>query len=381
MSPIQVLEVVLSLSVQIAVLVGLTHWLARRNSTSGVFTERLWTTCLIAVCTVIPMALALPSLRLMPAAWLNSVLTTTGTAAFHRLAWAAIAIWATGAGLALLALVSGWSRTVRFLKRSVEPVDPQAEDVADVWMFETAQTRTSGPSDPVLLVSRSVSGPFCWQFHRPIVVLPESVLEFPRVELALMIRHELIHLSRQHPLQLFLQKLLDVAFWFHPMVRHLSRQLDRSRELLCDQLAIADSVEAHAYLSSLLRLAEGRAGDDSLHDGTLGFLSRRKSWIQDRVAAIADSQWKRRTVTGSRCRQTLILTLALMLCPVLRIPIETDTSRTELLSPWPQWSANALHSLGIDVRDYEPDWFSTPQHEHHIPVMPDDYNQASESKR
>ncbi len=379
MSPIQVLEVVVSLSIQIALLVGLTSLLARRNSTSGVLTERLWTTCLIVVCAVIPAVLALPSLRLMPAAWLNNVLTSTGTLAFRRLAWGLIAIWGTGAGLAFFALLAGWCRTARFLKHDVEPVDPQAEDVTDVWKFETAQTRTNGPSDPVLLVSRLVSGPFCWQFHRPLVVLPESVLEFPRVELALMIRHELIHLSRQHPLQLFLQKLLDVVFWFHPMVRHLSRQLDRSRELLCDQLAIADSVEAHAYLSSLLRLAEGRTNGSGQHEGTLEFLSRRRSWIQDRVAAIADSQWQRRTVAGGRLRQTLIFVAALLLCPVLRIPIETGTSRTELLSPWPQWSADALHSLGIDVRDYEPDWFSTPQHEHHIPIMPDDYHQVTES--
>lgn len=379
MSPIQVLEVVFSLSVQIALLVGLTSWLARRNSTSGMFTERLWTTCLFAVCVVIPAVLALPSFRLMPTAWLNNVLTTTGTVEFRRLAWVMIAIWATGAGLAFLALVAGWSRTSRFLKREVEPVDPQAEDVVDVWKFEMSQTLTNGPSDPVLLVSRSVSGPFCWQFHRPIVVLPEAVLEFPRVELALMIRHELIHLSRQHPLQLFLQKLLDVAFWFHPLVRHLSQQLDRSRELLCDQLAIADSVEAHAYLSSLLRLAEGRSGSSGQREGTLEFLSRRKSWIQDRVAAIADSQWQRRRDAGARPRQLLVLAAAVLLCPVVRVPIETGTSRTAVLSPWPQWSADALHSLGIDVRDYEPDWFSTPQHEHHIPVMPVDYAQATDS--
>jgi len=379
MNPIQVLEVVFSLTVQITLLVGLTSWLARRNSMSGPISERIWTSCLLSVCVVIPAVLALPCLRLLPRSWLNSVLTTTGTTEFARLAWVVVAVWAAGVVLSLAKLLAGWIRTFRFLSRHVSPISAEAVDVQEIWEYETDRTRTSGPGKPLLRSSPFVAGPFCWQFHRPMVVLSEAVLEFPRVEVALVIRHELIHLSRQHPIQLFLQKLLDVAFWFHPLVRHLSAQLDRSRELVCDQLAIHDSVEAQAYLCSLLRLAEGSGGAAPDHDGTLEFLWQRQSWIQDRVAAIAASEWKNRTVRGAAWRQFAIVLAALVLCPLLRVPVDSATSRVALVSPWPQWSANALHSLGIDVRDYEPDWFKTPQHEHHIPVMPDDYSQATGS--
>lgn len=377
MSPVQILEAVFSLSMQIALLVALTSCLARRNSTKGPFSERLWSSCLLSACFVVPAVLALPCLRLLPESWLNSVLTTTGTAEFDRLAWGIVAVWAAGALLSLAKLIAGWIRTFRFLNNHVSPISAEAVDVNEIWEHEIARTKTSGPGSPLLRSSSFVAGPFCWQFHRPVVVLPEAVLEFPRVELALVIRHELIHLSRQHPIQLFLQKLLDVAFWFHPLVRHLSGQLDRSRELVCDQLAIHDSVEAQAYLCSLLRLAEGNGGTANDHEGTLPFLWKRQSWIQDRVAAIAASQWKNREVKGAVWRQFTIGLMALLLCPVLRVPVDSATSRIALVSPWPKWSATALHSLGINVRDYEPNWFKTPQHEHHIPVMPDDYAQAT----
>ncbi|MBI1311456.1 hypothetical protein GC176_09125 [bacterium] len=373
MTSIQLLEILVSLSLQAAALTGLTTRLTRRNTMSGAFTERLWTSCLLAVCGIIPAVLAFPCLRLLPVTWINAVLTATGTSEFSRLAGVTIAIWGMGACLALLGLILGWCRTARFLKRRTRPIDTAAEDGTSLWKSETARTRTNGPSNPVLLGSEFLSGPFCWQFHRPIVVLPDSVFDFPELELRLVIRHELIHLSRQHPLQLFLQKLLDVVFWFHPSIHHLSQQLDRSRELVCDQLAIHDTGEAHAYLSSLLRLAEGPHALSDPPEGGIGFFRKRRSWIQDRASAIAGGLWEQRATAGSRYRQLLIFTAALLLFPVLRLPIDTGTSRTELISPWPQWSADALHSLGIDVRDYEPDWYITPQHEHHVPIMPADY--------
>ena len=109
--------------------------------------------------------------------------------------------------------------------------------------------------------------PFCWQLHRPAIVVPDLLLDFPVEEQRAVLNHELVHLSAQHPLRLFLQRIVEALFWFHPLVWWSSRQAAAAREFRCDAQAVDSQQEVAVYLQSLLRLIEARS---CVADGVAG---------------------------------------------------------------------------------------------------------------
>ena len=115
MTEVHFLEVVSSLSLQVVLVIAFAAILARRTTT-GEQRERVWTTCLLCVCGIVPGALALPHLRLLPAAWLDSMLIATSTPAFDRLGVSVLLIWGAGASLSLLRLAAACIGTSMFLK-------------------------------------------------------------------------------------------------------------------------------------------------------------------------------------------------------------------------------------------------------------------------
>ena len=138
-------------------------------------------------------------------------------------------------------------------------------------------------------VSADNVSPFCWQFHRPVIVLPEVVRNFPPAEQAAILRHERAHIRLQHPLHLFLQRIVEAILWFHPFVWWASRQAAAAREFRCDRDAVRTRHEVADYLRSLLRLIESRVkppgrlptGIGFVGDGSL--LSRRASVLGEYV--------------------------------------------------------------------------------------------------
>ena len=72
--------------------------------------------------------------------------------------------------------------------------------------------------------------------------------------------HESAHLARRDHYVVILQELLASALWFHPLVHLFNRMLNRVREEVCDNHAIA-MVERPAYCEALLHLAVGRPGE------------------------------------------------------------------------------------------------------------------------
>ncbi len=106
-----------------------------------------------------------------------------------------------------------------------------------------------------IVTSESCATPFCWQLYRPVIVMPESVSEIPDDELRAVIRHELAHLRSRHPMMLFLQRLVEIGFWFHPLVWRASRAAAKQRELSADRKANSSRVDVAAFLRSLMRSA------------------------------------------------------------------------------------------------------------------------------
>ena len=167
-------------------------------------------------------------------------------------------LWIAGTILMLGQIAASFFRTTRMLRSSV-PVSP--ERLPEPWgrrsTTGTAIEQSVPNSDAIRFLSTEAAvSPFCWQLHRPTIVLPEIVLSFAADEIAAVIRHERAHLRFGHPLWLFVERLVEAVLWFHPLVRWAGRQANRTREFACDAHAATSPEAAASLLRSLLRLAQ-----------------------------------------------------------------------------------------------------------------------------
>ena len=113
---------------------------------------------------------------------------------------------------------------------------------------------------PRLLESAEVSAPVAAGVIGNYVLLPTGWAGGScRGEMLAVLCHESAHLARRDHRVVILQELLASVLWFHPLVHLFNRMLNRVREEVCDNYAIA-MVDRPAYCEALLRLAVGRPG-------------------------------------------------------------------------------------------------------------------------
>jgi len=105
--------------------------------------------------------------------------------------------------------------------------------------------------------SSAVSVPTAIGFHKPLILVPEWVLdELSPEELSIVLLHEFAHLRRRDDWTNLAQKIVRAIFFFHPAVWWIERRLSLEREMACDDMVLAATKNSHAYAECLVSLAE-----------------------------------------------------------------------------------------------------------------------------
>ena len=122
---------------------------------------------------------------------------------------------------------------------------------------------------------------------RPVIYLPDRE-ETPEV-LALVLRHELIHLRRGDVPLKWLVNLTLHLHWFNPAVYLLRRMVDRDCELACDERVIAglDRADKQRYGETLIEMAAAERRPALIVSTTL---CEEKRTLQERLGAIMRSR-------------------------------------------------------------------------------------------
>ena len=143
-------------------------------------------------------------------------------------------------------------RHLRRLKRDARPAAPLQRANLDAWLPACCVRR------PVrLLVSDNIAVPVAVGFLRPAVVLPDVLLAaLTPVELDHVLLHELAHLARRDDWTNLLTRIAWAIFALHPVAAFVLRQIDRERELACDDWVVSTTGAARPYAASLARLFE-----------------------------------------------------------------------------------------------------------------------------
>jgi beta-lactamase regulating signal transducer with metallopeptidase domain len=257
-------------------------------------------------------------------------------------------IWCVGA----LIVVGRWIvRGVvlqRFLRRCERLTMEQA---CELLTLGGSEMKTA--EEPAVLVSAEADGPFCWQLHRPVIVLPRFLLEGCREDLRHVMIHELEHLATKHPLQLFIQHLAQALCWFHPVVWNASWRASLAREFVCDDAAAAQGANCAAYLRTLLHIAE--RCEQKNKTLAIGFSKTTNELIvrANRLVRLAQAAPATKlTPSGVRWVNGLLIVVTIAMMFVW-IPFDPLNSSRSHWSPWPSWTAKSMHCFDMCLRDYE----------------------------
>ncbi len=215
MNSVQWFQFIMSYAIQVSLVIGFA-WGFERWTRPSQAKNRIWTACYISLLGLFAAGLVLPRLEFLhPWSTLQNQELLFVTSTENSLGILLLAIWVLGTSVMLVRWVVHFLRLHRFLQDC--PV--VAENIRQRLLHLAADYPTEFDGRQVdFRISPEEAGAFCYQFHQPIVCLPQSVINGEAHVLTCVLHHELTHLSTQHPLHLFLQKLVQTLLWFHPLV-------------------------------------------------------------------------------------------------------------------------------------------------------------------
>jgi uncharacterized protein YjbI with pentapeptide repeats/beta-lactamase regulating signal transducer with metallopeptidase domain len=185
------------------------------------------------------------------AAWLLDRLSVTRwTPRMSRvLAETVAGVWALGALIGLIGLAASIVR-VRGLKRRSSPLDGALADELP-WLTEV------GPGREIYLrLSFETETPVAIGFRRPVILIPTELATADGLAaIESLVLHEHAHLRRYDDWTNLVQRVIERLFWFNPIVWLVGRRIALEREIASDDAVVEKTGEAHAYATSLWKLA------------------------------------------------------------------------------------------------------------------------------
>lgn len=113
---------------------------------------------------------------------------------------------------------------------------------------------TAGSPVPVKAVA-SFLEPGLVGIFRPVIVMPRGIAEaLSASEMRAVLAHELSHLSRRDNLWASIQMLVEMLFWFHPLVWWVGARLVAERERACDQAVLDTGNAPRIYAEGILKI-------------------------------------------------------------------------------------------------------------------------------
>ena len=176
----------------------------------------------------------------------QTISTSTRTALFLALAYGLFIFWRA------IRLARFWRRKERLSRTATTAGLPQEIEAA------AERCRSLLNVDDVRVTkSNEARVPYTLGWRRPMIVLPEAFCTgVDEARLLSVIGHELAHVARRDFLSNLLCELIALPISFHPLTFMIKKQIDRARELACDELVTKRILAPRVYARSLLWAAD-----------------------------------------------------------------------------------------------------------------------------
>lgn len=187
---------------------------------------------------------------------------TLGPAAWGLLAWFA-------GSLALFGILVRRSRDVA--RRVAEAVEAPAQLQE---LLNSCCRQMGIRQTPALKLAGFATSPAACGLLRPVILIPEELvnkLSMPSLRAVLF--HELAHIKQGDVWLNYLQTLLQIVYWYHPLLWLANAQIRRVREQAVDEIVMGEMGEdAETYPATLLQVAKTCFARAKLSLGLVGIV-------------------------------------------------------------------------------------------------------------
>ncbi|HRT49697.1 MAG TPA: M56 family metallopeptidase [Anaerohalosphaeraceae bacterium] len=227
-----------------------------------------------------------------------------------RLSWKVylMGVWLAGAGVLTLWLVL----RLRGFRREHLRGDVALPEGFEELMAGTARQLRLRRRVRVVLTDR-VSGPAVFGVFRPVLLMPaERVGELTREELEHVFLHELAHVKRGDLLVHGVGMVLQIAYWFNPLLWVIRRPMQELRELCCDAtVARVLRERTGGYRETLLETARRLVAEPAGPGMGLLGLFENSNRLLDRLKWLDRQSWRRRWL---RLAAVCVLVAVMLAC-------------------------------------------------------------------
>jgi beta-lactamase regulating signal transducer with metallopeptidase domain/tetratricopeptide (TPR) repeat protein len=241
-----------------------------------------------------------------------------------------------------------WRQIARCLRQTTEATAELAEMLTEV-------RRLAGWRKNVTLrVTAEAMSPAVCGLFRPVILLPQSLIEkLTASQLRAVLLHEFIHLRRHDVWVNCAQTLLQIVYWWHPLLWIANARVRRVREEAVDDAVMcALSAEAEVYAPTLLEVAKLAFARPLASLGLVGILESRSA-LRHRIERLLNFTTPRRagvSVVSVICLAAFTALAVPMGEPPARPAAATDELATEKLIPYRAKVNSEVFTRNIQAR-------------------------------
>jgi len=245
------------------------------------------------------------------------------------LSWKAYAlfIWVIG-----IVVLSGWLIIRLTGLRREHLKSKQQADLPDRFteLLESTTQKLNLKRVPQVILTNKVCCPAVFGVFKPLLLIPADKLKnLTRHDAEHVLLHELAHIKRGDLLIHAINMILQIAYWFNPLLWLIRKQLQNLRELCCDatvaRLLREKTLEYRGTLLETAKQLLAKPVDPGL--GLLG-LFENSNRLVDRLKWLEKKTWRKRPL---RIATTIMLLGVMLSCivPMARADKEEDTIQHE----------------------------------------------------
>lgn len=160
-------------------------------------------------------------------------------------------IWLVGASVLMILMMRRLVQYHRMIASGQDIIGCDARAILNEWRYRFGVRRSVR-----LLATKSSISPFTSGICKPVILIPESLLmRKHRSDLESVIAHEMAHIKRLDDLWIKLQNLIQIIYFFHPVVWIAGSRLQVGRECACDSLVLKQNrIRRETYARGLLNI-------------------------------------------------------------------------------------------------------------------------------
>ncbi len=234
-----------------------------------------------------------------------------------------VAIWLIGIFLFLVVLLARLEHYRLLIKRSTPLNDKQLLQTIELWKRHFNIKRNIR-----LVETRGYHIPFTIGIINPVICLPHALASSEFTTIEPVIAHECAHIKRYDDIWLKLQYLIQVIYFFNPLVWYTNLRLNQSREILCDQMVLKNSaLSRKQYGMGLIQVLKFNVAASN-RIALLPEFGRNSQFIKNRLQQISRGRLMKTNNT--------IIRVGVLLLGLLVLPMAVYLPQVSAETPMPE---------------------------------------------